>query len=283
MDKHAQVAIGRFEENAGSGYLLKPQYLRPKEKYQARIAKYTFDAVAGLMTPPPPMKLIINVISAQQLPPLSIKRVPDDVPALPTSPTSPTSPASPTSPTATTADPTTNPTTNPTADPTTDPTAPTTTIVTPIVTDAEIVTVPVMNPLVRVTLHDNQGDGAGFSTDVVMDNFFNPVWNKVFTFNVCNSEIAVLNFEILHESADDYFDENGNNCGKKRQLIAFSSLPVRCMREGLRLCKLYDQDGCRGEGLVASTLLVRTLIEVEDDANTGKKEDASASTEEKDD
>ena len=216
MDKHAQVAIGRFEENGGSGFLLKPQYLRPKPKYQARDGKHTYDSVEGSLTPPPPMKLTINILSAQQLPPLP-------------APVSVSSEGaeSATNPTATAANQT-------------------------------------MNPLVKVTLHDEQGDGAGFSTDVVVDNFFNPVWNKVFTFNVSNSEIAVLNFEILHESSDDYIDENGINCGKKRQLVAFSSLPVRCMREGLRLCKLYDEAGNRGDGLAASMLLVRTLIDIDD-------------------
>jgi len=227
MDKHAQVAIGRFEENGGSGFLLKPQYLRPKPKYQARDGKHTYDSVEGSMTAPPPMKLTINILSAQQLPPLPLSTPVSAVVAA----------------------------VNEGADVTT--TAPKATATAPTYT---------MNPLVKVTLHDEQGDGAGFSTDVVVDNFFNPVWNKVVTFNVSNSEIAVLNFEILHESSDDYIDENGINCGKKRQLVAFSSLPVRCMREGLRLCKLYDEAGNRGDGLIASALLVRTLIDIEDES-----------------
>lgn len=237
MDKHAQVAIGRFEENGVSGYLLKPQYLRPKEKYQARAAQHTYDAVVSSMTPPPPMKLTINVLSAHQLPPLPLPLL---------------TPAAPEEAAATDVNTSSPP---------------------PASASAPVVAAPaVLNPLVKVTLHDEKGDGAGFSTSVVLDNYFNPVWNQVFNFNVGNSEIAVLNFEILHESSEDYIDENGVNCGKKQQLVAFYSLPVRCVREGLRLCKLYDAAGNRGDNLVASTLLVRTLVEVEDESGAEKKD-----------
>lgn len=124
MDKHAQMVIGRFEENGGSGYLLKSQYQRPKDEiglHQGRTGNRGYEAAEGLATPPPPMKLTVNVLSAQQLPPLTIKSTTSD----------------------------------------------------------SVYTVSVMNPLVKITLHDEEGESITYATQTVLDNAFNPVWNQV--------------------------------------------------------------------------------------------------------
>lgn len=89
--------------------------------------------------------------------------------------------------------------------------------------------------------------------------------------------MAMLSFEIVHESKEASIDEDpGTTEGvTTTPLVAFAAISVRCIREGLRLCKLYDASGNRGENMTASTLLIRTLIEVEEEGAVGSDKVAS--------
>jgi hypothetical protein len=68
----------------------------------------------------------------------------------------------------------------------------------------------------------------------------------VYSFDICGFEEAVLHFEVCDEAVG------------KDLFICFSSLPVSCIREGLRVCELFDEN-CTA--IPGSTLLIRTCTE----------------------
>ncbi len=93
------------------------------------------------------------------------------------------------------------------------------------------------------------GDEVTFKTATVNDNGFNPVFNEVFAFNIRNPDIAVLNFVVWDEDIGS------------SDFVGFSSLPVSCMRAGVRSMALFDQSGAREREFTFACLCVRIGIE----------------------
>ena len=86
---------------------------------------------------------------------------------------------------------------------------------------------------------------------VINLHYFNiPIGNmQVFEFQVSNPELAVMTMEIYDQDVTT------------SEFIAFSAIPISCMRMGLRHCSLYDEKGvCDGEFVFAS-LTVRIFMQ----------------------
>ena len=167
LDVNTMANFGRFRENGLSGYVLKPEYLRVDN---AR--------------PSPAVRLLVHVISAQQLPKPKGGQ------------------------------------------------------------GGEII-----DPYVVVSMTGGAGDEASFKTATVNDNGFNPVFNEVFAFNIRNPDVAVLNFAVWDEDVGSH------------DFVGFTSLPVSCMRAGVRSVALFDQNGARERDFSFATLCVRVGIE----------------------
>ena len=85
-------------------------------------------------------------------------------------------------------------------------------------------------------------------TRTINDNGFNPTWNEVFTFEVANPDISMLIFTV--------FDEDVGS----QEFIAFGSLPVTCIRPGIRLVNLLDAYGNKGQDFIFCSLTVRIAV-----------------------
>jgi Ca2+-binding EF-hand superfamily protein len=107
----------------------------------------------------------------------------------------------------------------------------------------------VIDPFVFVSLHGAQEDNAEFKTPTILDNGFNPMWNEVLVFDITEPDIAILNFEIMDEDITS------------SEFIAFTSMPVSCMRPGLRTCQLFDERGLNDNDFAFASLFLRVFIE----------------------
>jgi hypothetical protein len=72
---------------------------------------------------------------------------------------------------------------------------------------------------------------------------------QVFVFHVTRPEVAILNFEVIDEDIT------------RGEFIAFTSVPVTCIRTGIRNCQLYNERGRAEDEFVFASLTVRTCIE----------------------
>lgn len=87
------------------------------------------------------------------------------------------------------------------------------------------------------------------NTRTVNDNGFNPVWNQVFTFDIRRPELNYVTFYVNDEDVLSH------------DFIAFSSLPVTCMRTGFRTVRLYNINGKTDQDFEYASLFVRVSIE----------------------
>eukprot|EP01041_Mallomonas_annulata_P003751 gene3751-7445_t len=91
-----------------------------------------------------------------------------------------------------------------------------------------------MNPFLTVTLSGLPCDATEERTAVVSNNNFNPVWD----------EVAQLTFRVYDQT------ETANN------FIAYTSIPLACIRPGMRTLSLYDEKGLqKGDYAYASICL----------------------------
>jgi hypothetical protein len=86
-----------------------------------------------------------------------------------------------------------------------------------------------------------------YPTSTVPSNGFNPIWSQEkFTFTVENWEVAMLQVTVFDRSKDE--------------LIAGSSVPISCLRRGIRSVKLYDASNSRSGHFDFATLLIDIKI-----------------------
>jgi phosphatidylinositol phospholipase C delta len=110
----------------------------------------------------------------------------------------------------------------------------------------------VINPYVKVSMYDvKNGDRAGFQsfdTGVCYNNGFNPIWNsEKFSFRVDNTAVAMLHLAIYDkESAPTVSDT----------FVASASIPISCLRKGLRSVKLFDTANTRSGAIDFASLLI---------------------------
>jgi hypothetical protein len=107
-----------------------------------------------------------------------------------------------------------------------------------------------IDPYVKVVLYDvlkeEKEIATSFQTVVVHQNGFFPIWNEKFNFLVENWAVAILQL-TLHNNTKDEF-------------IASASIPVSCLRGGIRSVKLYDETNSRTGAIDFATLLLDVKI-----------------------
>ena len=118
-----------------------------------------------------------------------------------------------------------------------------------------------INPYVRVSVYDvkrgNKESTITYATEYVANNGFFPIWNgDEFSFQIENHETAMLHMSVLDKGsaiANATHDE----------LIASSSIPISCLRKGLRSVKLFDTSNTRSGAFDFASLLVDIKIKKE--------------------
>eukprot|EP01041_Mallomonas_annulata_P001699 gene1699-3292_t len=104
-----------------------------------------------------------------------------------------------------------------------------------------------MYPSVTINVHGATDDYAEVSTKIVERNGFNPIWDEVFTFDVNTPEIAQLTFRVYLQ--DELLDS--------KSFVAYSSIPLHCLRPGLRNVPLFDEKGSQKGDFAFAYLFIR--------------------------
>jgi len=113
-----------------------------------------------------------------------------------------------------------------------------------------------IDPYVKISLfdcHEGKELTTNQMTNAVFNNGFSPIWNfeDSFHFDVKNSSVAVMQFTVWNKNSlsDD-------------EIIASSSVPISCMRQGIRSVQLFDENMTRSGAFDFASLLV--LVKKED-------------------
>lgn len=108
----------------------------------------------------------------------------------------------------------------------------------------------VIDPFVAVYVHGPfEQDENQAKTKTVVDNGFNPVWNQVFTFDIRYPDLTYITFHVNDEDV------------LSSEFIAFTSLPVSCMKSGFRSIKLFNSHGKSEQDFEYTSLFVRVTME----------------------
>ena len=110
-----------------------------------------------------------------------------------------------------------------------------------------------INPFVKVSFFDvKNGDkeiSATFSTKSVEKNGFCPIWNQEeFSFMVENWAVAMLQLTIYDRDT------------AKESFVATASIPISCLRRGLRSVKLVDSTNAQSGAVDFASLLIDVKI-----------------------
>eukprot|EP01032_Pedospumella_encystans_P021097 gene21097-23939_t len=104
----------------------------------------------------------------------------------------------------------------------------------------------IIDPFVAVYLHGpSPADTFEARTRTIHDNGFNPVWNQTFTFDVRRPDLSYLTFHVNDEDV------------LRSDFVAFTSLPLACIRTGLRTLHLRNAVGKRDQDFEYASLFVR--------------------------
>lgn len=131
-----------------------------------------------------------------------------------------------------------------------------------------------INPYVKVSIYDvKNGYKEGFqtySTGVCHNNGFAPIWNSdKFNFGVENQAVAMLHLVIYDKAGSPTVSD---------AFVASASIPISCLRKGLRSVKLFDTSNTRSGAIDFATLLIEvkqskgdTITYNDDDVDDGDK------------
>jgi hypothetical protein len=86
-------------------------------------------------------------------------------------------------------------------------------------------------------------------TRTVRNNGFNPVWNETFSFEIKRPDLCYLTFHVHDEDV------------LRSDFIAECSLPVACLRTGLRVMHLRNAWGKRDQDFEYSSIFLRVELE----------------------
>lgn len=108
-----------------------------------------------------------------------------------------------------------------------------------------------IDPYVKMSLfdcHDGREIYSTHSTNHVSNNGFSPIWNfnDSYHFDVRNSAVAVMQFTVM----------NKVSLTKDDEFIASASVPIACMRQGIRSVQLFDENMTRSGAFDFASLLV---------------------------
>lgn len=110
-----------------------------------------------------------------------------------------------------------------------------------------------IDPYIKVAVFDVKNDENRetcmvYQTDVVQQNGFFPIWqHSPFKFRIDNWPVAMLQLTVYDKRSKDEF-------------IASSSIPVSCLRPGVRSVKLYDATNTRSGAFDFAALLLHIKI-----------------------
>mmetsp|Transcript_18928 Transcript_18928/g.39219 ORF Transcript_18928/g.39219 Transcript_18928/m.39219 type:complete len:708 (+) Transcript_18928:3-2126(+) len=113
-----------------------------------------------------------------------------------------------------------------------------------------------IDPYITISLfdcHDGKELVSVQTTNTVMNNGFAPIWNfeDSFHFQVQNMCVAVMQFTV--------WDKNPSP--KPDDFIANASVPISCMRHGIRSVQLFDANNTRSGAFDFASLLVLVKFE----------------------
>ena len=113
-----------------------------------------------------------------------------------------------------------------------------------------------IDPYVIVPLfdfHEGKEVTSSQTTNAVFNNGFSPIWNfeDSFHFQVQNTCVAVMQFAIWDKNPPPKNDE----------FIASASVPISCMRQGIRSVQLFDANNTRSGAFDFASLLVLVKFE----------------------
>ena len=112
-----------------------------------------------------------------------------------------------------------------------------------------------IDPYVKMSLfdcHDGKELNSSQVTNAVYNNGFSPIWNfeDSFHFDVKNSSVAVMQFAVWNK-----------NSLSDHEMIASASVPISCMRQGIRSVQLFDENMTRSGAFDFASLLVLVKFE----------------------
>jgi len=106
-----------------------------------------------------------------------------------------------------------------------------------------------IDPYVRVELFDaseTQDISQAYQTQAIPRNGFFPIWNQeTFSFKVENSDVAILQLTVWDK-----------DLGKSDDFIASASIPISCLRQGIRSVRLYDANNTQSGAFDFASLLI---------------------------
>lgn len=113
-----------------------------------------------------------------------------------------------------------------------------------------------IDPYITISLfdcHDGKELVSVQTTNTVMNNGFAPIWNfeDSFHFQVQNMCVAVMQFTVWDK----------NPPPKPDDFIASASVPIACMRHGIRSVQLFDANNTRSGAFDFASLLVLVKFE----------------------
>lgn len=115
-----------------------------------------------------------------------------------------------------------------------------------------------VDPFVRISAFDVKVEGKEIvtvhQTDPFPGNGFFPIWNhEKFTFIIENAAVAMLHISV--------FDREKGAVVGSEEFLAGASIPVACLRRGIRSVKLFDANNTRSGPFDFACLLVDLKIE----------------------
>lgn len=106
----------------------------------------------------------------------------------------------------------------------------------------------IIDPFVTVFVNGVDEDNSEVKTKTITNNGFNPIWNQTFAFRITRPDLAHITFHINDEDV------------LRSEFIAFTSLPVTCVKEGFRSLRLYNINGKTDHDFEFSSIFVRMSV-----------------------
>lgn len=106
----------------------------------------------------------------------------------------------------------------------------------------------IIDPFLLIDINGVRGDSKRYTTSVVNNNGFSPMWNEVVTFTIQNPDIAILTIKVMDS------DQLAS------QFIAYCSYAVSALRHGVRLLQLRDSSDRTDGDFSFAKLYVRISI-----------------------
>jgi phosphatidylinositol phospholipase C delta len=113
-----------------------------------------------------------------------------------------------------------------------------------------------IDPYVKISLfdcHEGKEVNSSQTTETLFKNGFSPIWNfeTSYQLDVKNTCVAVIKFLMW----------NKNSLLKDGKIIASASVPISCMRQGIRSVQLFNKNMTRSGAFEFASLLVVVKFE----------------------